>query len=120
MTRDQAETIERMRAEGKSYGQIGRHIGKSVGAVRWYCLEYGIGSPRPVAVSKCVPGSVHRRGNGLVRRYTPQEDDRILAMRIRGATIGRIAQALGRSYSSVLGRLVTLAARPDQPAEEAE
>lgn len=113
MTPEQATTLERMRAEGKSYGLIARRIGKSVGAVRWYSLRYGIESPRPRKPSNCVPGSVHRRGDGVVRRFTAQEDARILELRTEGVTINKIALVLGRSYSSVLGRLVTLAALDD-------
>lgn len=112
MSEEQAACIERMRGAGKSYEQIGRRIGKSGSAVRWYCLRNGIDSPRGMGTSYITPGSVNVSFNGRVwRRYSAEEDAALLAMRKDGVGLKAIGLALGRRHSSVLARLVTLAAR---------
>lgn len=116
MAPEKVETIERMRAAGKSYRQIAAKIGMSPGAVSWYCLRYAIESSRDRAPSAVTPGAVERRGNHVVRRFTPEEDAQILEMEGRGTPVYRIAQALGRANSSIIGRLMTLAARDESKA----
>ena len=68
MTGEQIAIIERMRAEGKSYGQIGIRIGMSPAAVSWYCLRYGIEGPKGRAKSTRQAGVEHDEGQS---RRTP-------------------------------------------------
>ena len=99
-----------MRAKGKSYGQIGRRIGMSPGAISWYCLRYAIEGPKGRTKTAVKPGAISTRGNHVVRRFTPEEDRQIAEMRLAGMSIKVIADAVGRTTSSVFGRLMTLAA----------
>jgi IS30 family transposase len=110
MTDEQRAIIERMRAKGKSYGQIGMRIGMSPGAISWYCLRYAIESPKGRTKSAIKPGTISTRGNHVVRRFTPEEDRQIVEMRLAGASIKVIADTVGRATSSIFGRLMTLAA----------
>lgn len=117
------ETFDRMaemRERGLSYGQIGRLLNMSPGAVSWHCLRLGVESPKPLKGHfNPKPGpTVMKRGNHVVRRFTPAEDRMLLEMEMEGIKRSEICKALGRSNNSVLGRLMTLARR-DARAEAA-
>jgi hypothetical protein len=120
MTDEQIAIVECMRAAGKSDRQIGIRIGMSRGAVSWHCLRYGIEGPKGRAQSTVKPGASATRGNHIVRRFTPEEDQQVVEMRRAGASLNVIADAMGRATSSILGRLMTLAARDEEqsPREE--
>jgi hypothetical protein len=107
------ETIAKMgdlRTEGLSYAEIEAHTGMSKGSIYWHCLKEGIDTPeprrRPLATNKTM---VVRRGNHTVRRFTPEEDAKITAMRVAGDSIADICRATGRRHNSIIGRLMTLA-----------
>jgi hypothetical protein len=119
MTDEQIAIVERMRAKGKSCAQIAVRIGMSRGAVSWYCLRHGIEGPKKRAKSTVKPGSSATRGNHVVRRFTPEEDRQIVEMRCAGVSLNVIAGATGRATSSILGRLMTLAAREEEQGEAA-
>jgi DNA-binding CsgD family transcriptional regulator len=116
VTSEQIEIVERMRAEGKSFGQIAKRIGMSKGAVSWYCLRHGIESPRPRQSREAYSYSDYGRGGHTVRRFTSRDDARLLDMRKRGISVSEIARTLGRNTSSINGRLMTLAARDEAKA----
>ena len=49
-TADQIANVER-NAGGRQKPDASR-VGRAVGAVRWYCLRYGVGSPHPAGYSR--------------------------------------------------------------------
>jgi hypothetical protein len=57
--------------------------------------------------------SAHDRRGKAGRPFTPQEDERLVALRVGGMTLDKIALALGRGKSSVQVRLVLLAKRDE-------
>ena len=99
-----------MREAGLSCGKIAEQLGMSVGAVSWHCLR--LGADLPEDLQKARPNRkpiIVRRGNHVVRQYTPDEDEKILEMRANGERVFEIAAALGRKHNSIIGRLMTLA-----------
>jgi hypothetical protein len=107
------EQIAELReGRGWSYQRIGRKIGLSEGAVSWHCLMLGIEPPQ-ACQSWPVPRGplVMKRGNHLLRRFTPDEDARLLALEAEGKSRNAIGRAIGRRPNSVTGRLATLARR---------
>jgi DNA-binding transcriptional ArsR family regulator len=112
------ELIERaaeMREQGLTFGQIGLALGMSASAVSWHCLRLGADSPNtcmntkaPVTVMEAV------RGGHLVRRFSEDEDRRILEMGAAGVRVAQIARTLGRRHNSIIGRLMTLARRENR------
>ena len=101
-----------MRDEGHSYTAISQRLEISYGAVYWHCLRLGADSPRAQRSREHAPGPrVVSRGNHQVRRFTDDEDRRLLAMELDGETVSAIARALGRKPNSITGRLMTLARR---------
>lgn len=111
VTPEIADRIATMRERGCTKQQIAKACGVSVGAVEWHCLSRGIEPPNPRPLPP-VPTQpvVHIRNGRPVRRFTAEEDAKILAMRQAGARPSEIARALpGRKPHSVLGRLHTLA-----------
>ncbi len=112
------ETIIVLRERGRSFGQISARLGLSRGTISWHCLKHGAEPPRP-GRSWDVPKVMEmRRGNHVVRRYSPEEDARLLALEARGLRIAEIARALGRASNSIRGRLMTLARRDERREAE--
>lgn len=103
-----------MRAAGLGYARIARELGMSNGAVYYHCLAAGV-VPDGMTFDRHTRTRtpVVRRGNHVVRLFTPAEDARIEAMRIAGATIAAIARKVGRPPVSVRSRLQTLARRDE-------
>lgn len=114
---EKLEKIAEMRERGVSCAAIGKTIGMSRGAVNWHCLKEGIEPPNPQDLKAHNPGpAVVKRGNHVVRRFTEEEDQRLLAMEAQGLKRCEMARALGRKGNSITGRLMTLARR-DERAE---
>lgn len=110
------ETCERaaeMREEGFTYKQIGDELGMSQASVYWHCLRLGADSPTSPPKTNIGP-LVTKRGDHTVRRFTPEEDAKMLEMEQAGATRSDIARALGRRHNSVIGRLLTLARKDER------
>ncbi len=115
MTPEKLATIERMRSAGRSYRAIGNAIGMSPGAVSWYCLANAIEPPNPrKPVAEMRGPLVMRRGEHEIRRFTEDEDRRLVALSKRGFSYGHIAQQIGRKPNSVRGRLMSLARREER------
>ncbi|GEP09876.1 helix-turn-helix domain-containing protein [Methylobacterium gnaphalii] len=112
LTEADRERIATMREAGKSCGQIAAAIGCSISAVSWQCLRLGAEPPHPQRLKEVptVPGSV-RRGNHIVRRFTADEDAKLVELEAEGLTTAEISRRLGRPPNSVLGRIMTLARR---------
>lgn len=110
-TRDQLDALAEMREAGMSCARIARRLGMSRGAVHWQCMRLGVVAPEDRGRVPVVPETplVARRGDHVVRRFTRDEDARLLALEAEGLSIGEIARRLGRPANSVRGRLATLA-----------
>lgn len=106
-----ARLAELREGKGWSYKRIAEAMGKSEGWVSWYCLVHAIEKPGTPARSTVKPGSVERRGDHLIRRFSEDEDARLLELEAQGLNYSRIARSVGRHRNSVLGRLATLARR---------
>jgi hypothetical protein len=117
MSPQQLEKIAAMRERGWSYKRIGNAIGMSPGAVSWYCLREAIEPPKP---SKCrdqiVGPAVVKRGDHVVRRFTPEEDATLLRLSKEGKSNRALVRLMGRSDSSIRGRLMCLARREERGA----
>ena len=108
-----------MRERRKTYAVIARKLKCSSGMVYWHCLRLGIDPyPTPLRAVPTEPVIV-KRGKFIVRRFTQDEDNRLLSMSISGMKEFHIAKALNRGTNSIRGRLMTLARR-DARMEAAE
>lgn len=115
MTPAQCEKIADMRERGKSYRQIGLAIGLSPGAVSWHCLRQAIEPPNPRPPSSVIVGPLEvKRGDHVVRRFTPEDDALLLALHNQGFGIRTIGKRMGRRDNSVRGRLMCLARRDER------
>ena len=54
---------------------------------------------------------VVNRGGHIIRRFTVEEHEQLVALDLTGARICDIARKLGRRPNSIIGRLMTLARR---------
>lgn len=110
------QRIVEMRERGCTYEQIGRAIGCSAKAVSWHCLKLAIDppKPRPLRPDYHLQRPIVKRGNHVVRAFTPEEDARLIALERQGMSTNAIARALGRRWNSVRGRLMTLARREER------
>lgn len=106
------EEMAELRERSWSYERIASKFGVSPGCVAWNCLRLGAeprrlqGKPRhfPVFGSN----SVVKRGNHLLRHFTPEEDAKLAEFQKRGLTVSQMARELGRKPNSVTGRLLTI------------
>jgi transposase-like protein len=104
----QIEEIIDLREQGHSQYHLAKRFGVTEGAIHYQCLKHGAFSPnqRP----GILPGRFLVRRNGTVQRpFTPAEDARMTEMALSGATYTAISRTLGRAYTSVRVRLMTLA-----------
>lgn len=117
------ETLDeaaRLRETGLSLTRIAEQLSMSPGAVYWHCLRLGADAPKAKPLSARALGPAEmRRGNHVLRRFTAEEDARLLEMEATGARVFEIARALKRKPNSVRGRMMTLA-RHEARQEEAE
>lgn len=106
------EQAAALREQGMSFGEISQKLNMSRGAVYWHCLRLGADLPNGHEFLGAYHGpTVMKRSNHVVRRFTPEEDRKLIEMELAGATIAEISRALGRRHNSVLGRFMTLARR---------
>lgn len=101
-----------LRERGWSCGRIGLKFGLSGDVIYWHCLRLGADPPnlraRVLPATATGPRTM-KRGNHVLRRYTPAEDRQILALDAQGKGDTEIGRALGRKPNSIRGRLMTLA-----------
>lgn len=112
------EVIEQaiaLREEGIPHTTIGKQLGMSRSTVFYHCLKLGA-EPPDAAINQRPPRKpiTMKRGNHIVRQFTPEEDQRLLAMDLSGETLGAIAKTLGRKRNSVQSRLQTIARNQDR------
>lgn len=118
-TRDQTQTAADLRERGWSCDRIAAKLDMTRGAVAYHCLRQGADVP-PSQRTKTPNNTVKRmrRGNHVVRRFTPDEDAKIVDMACRGIGPSAIGRVIGRPHNSIKGRLMTLA-RNQERAEHA-
>jgi IS30 family transposase len=116
LTDAQLNTIVTMRENGATYEEIGKAVSRSADAIHWHCMKLGADSPRSRWRSwDTVQGPmVVRRGNHVVRRFTPEEDEKLLRLEAQGLPVIEIARQLGRRHNSITGRLMALARRDER------
>ncbi|GBU17258.1 MULTISPECIES: helix-turn-helix domain-containing protein [Methylobacterium] len=104
------ERIAEMRGRNVPMAVIGLALDCSASSVNYHCLRLGIDAPKTAKCTTHVIGPmlVQRSGH-VVRRFTPEEDTRLLALEAEGLTPTEIARALGRRHNTVTARLATLA-----------
>lgn len=104
------ERIHDLSGDGWKAGRIARELRKHPSTVQWFMYRQGLAAPtygRPT----------YKRGDRVVRPFSPEEDAAIEAMRIDGqpptAIARQVSQRFGtaRSSHTVACRLVMLAAR---------
>ncbi|WP_109466375.1 hypothetical protein [Albibacillus kandeliae] len=106
------EKAAALREDGLSYTAIAERTGMSASAVYYHCLKLGADHPTQCENPPPWTGPMEiKRGNHVLRRFTAEEDKRILKMELEGSPVAEIARALGRRSNSVKGRLMTLARR---------
>jgi len=111
-TDELTEKAAALREDGLSYTAIAERTGMSPSAVYYHCLKLGADHPTHCDNPAPWTGPMEiKRGNHVLRRFTAEEDKRILKMELEGSPVAEIARALGRKSNSVKGRLMTLARR---------
>lgn len=116
LTDAQLDTIVAMRENGATYEEIGKAVNRSADAIHWHCMKLGADSPRSRWRSwDTVQGPmVVSRANHVVRRFTPEEDEKLLRLEAQGFRVIEIARQLGRRHNSITGRLMALARREER------
>lgn len=115
----QIEQAVELRESGLTYRAIGNQLGMHPGAVAWHCLMLGADTPQ--TRHKVIPlggAMVTIRQGHQVRRFTHEEDAKMIEMDLAGARIADICRTLGRRQNSVTGRLATLARRDNRSEVE--
>ena len=116
LTETEQAHIGELREAGWTFRMIAREIGCSKSSVNWCCTKLGIVRKRS-ALGARGPALVFRSGRP-VRRFSADEDARILAQRCAGARYSDLARELDRPVNSIIGRLYTLG-RHQAAAEQA-
>jgi hypothetical protein len=113
LTDEQLEMMAELRERvGLSYARIAKELKCSEGAVSWQCLKLGIEHPVPRRPGPKPPAlTVIVRGDYVIRLFTPEEDEQLLALEAAGLTLSEIGRRLNRRWNSCRGRLMTLARR---------
>ncbi len=114
LTSDQIDELIELRESGWSYDRIARRLGVTAGAVHYQCLRHGVVSPNQRLTEVPAEQQLHVTRTGLVqRRFTIEEDQRLLALEAEGLPLSEICRRLGRSNTSVRMRLMMLASREE-------
>lgn len=120
LTEEGAARLERLRQRGWSYASIGREVGLSASAVHYQCLIRGLVSPNQRGKTGCKgPAEMTYRDGRQMRRFTPEDETRMLELEAQGLSVGQIAKAMGRAQTSVRIKLLMLAHRQEVLAEAA-
>ncbi|GLS44419.1 helix-turn-helix domain-containing protein [Methylobacterium brachythecii] len=106
------ERMAELREQGVMLKDIAAEIGCSESSVWWHCLRIGAEAPKPRSLQVEYTGPMVMTRNGYpVRRFTADEDARLLALEAQGLREIDIARAIGRRRNAVVARLMTLARR---------
>lgn len=110
LTSDQVDTILADLEAGKSCGQLARRYGVTAGSIAYHAVKWGVVTARS-RIMRQPP--TYRRGNTIVRPFTPEEDTKLLRWRAEGLTYAECGRRFGRPVSSVLQRCHNLARREE-------
>lgn len=118
LTDSDYERMAVLRERGVSYNAIGKELGCSGKAVSWHCLRLAIDAPKPAPLrpNYHLEQPLMKRGNHIVRAFTPDEDKRLIELEAQGLGNSAIGRVLGRRPNSIAGRLMTLARRDERAA----
>ena len=110
------ERMAQLRERGIGYDNIGAELGCSGKTVSWHCLRLAIDPPKPYALrpDHHLQCPMIKRGNHVVRAFTPDEDVRLVELERQGLGNTAIGRELKRRPNSVRGRLMTLARREER------
>ena len=111
--------VELREVRGWSYPRIADRLGAHRSSIYWWCLKLGLEAPEKIRAARSkrlvIGPAVCTRSDGrVIRRFTPEEDARILALEAEGLSCVEIARELGRERTSVVGRVLTLARREER------
>lgn len=106
--------IAELRERGWSFERIGRRLNVSANTVSWRCLINGIEKPGSSAPKPYRGPMVIARNGREVRRFTPDEDEMLLALERDKLPYCAIGRRLGRKRNVVVTRLATLARRDER------
>lgn len=111
-TDEQRDQMAERREAGETVAAIAVAFGCSTSMVYWTCLALGAEKPGAKPLPTAVRGPMVMQRNGYaVRRYTPEEDARLIALEAEGLGDTEIGKAMGRRPNSIRGRLMALARR---------
>ena len=113
VSEEQIAIIVERRESGVSLAEIARELKISRGSVEYQCLKLGADPPVPYKLPDLEPIAYERSGH-TVRRFSPEEDAKLLALTGSGMRLAAVARELGRGRNSVIGRLMTLARRQER------
>lgn len=119
LTQAQIDEICELAELGLRAPAIGKRIGRHASTVAWHLYRLGYRS----AQQRDEP-VVYRRGSVIVRQYSREEDELLLARRREGATLKAIAEELTEKYGhrrsahSVHVRLVALSRDDDEGGDD--
>lgn len=103
--------IAELRERGLSYKEISAKTGVKTSSISAICTLMGVVAPGAKLPNHRPKKLTAHRGNHIVRRFTDEEDARLLSLEAQGFRYCEIARKLGRRPNSVKGRLMTLARR---------
>lgn len=111
LTPDDREAIAAMRERGEKLAVIAARFNISDGYAWNVCLERCAEHPtRRIRIIPLPTTPFTKSGRPRTqRRFTTEEDARITSMRLDGLGVTAIGRAIGRSHTSVIKRLLTLA-----------
>ena len=112
LNQQQIEEAMRLRERGWSFERISRKLGVASKTIAWHALKLGVESPKGQNAIRAVPIQpvIHVCKNGrLIRRFTADEDAKLLTLEREGHSVNKIAISLKRTHNTVFGRLRTLA-----------
>lgn len=111
-TEEQRQRMCELREQGLPMRRIAEIVGTTYETVNYHCTRLGAEPPNPRPLPEGIVGpAVMQRGDHVVRRFTPEEDEQILSLLATGAEVPFIAEILNRRPHSIRGRLNTLARR---------
>jgi hypothetical protein len=114
LTVEQIDQLLTWREAGRGYRTIARRLKVSAGAVYSHCLKNGVSSPGqrfdpiPTEASQFVAGDGRTQ-----RKFTVDDDARLLELEATGMAYKAIGREMGRPYTSVRIRLMSLAMREE-------
>lgn len=102
-----------MKERGLNTHLIARKTGLPRRVVTYHAVKAGVFMPTPRPPAK---NHMRTRADGTaheVKRFTPEEDSKILKLRKEGKSLREIGRATDRAHHTIYQRLNTLAAREE-------